>query len=296
MFPGYAAAFGFVFLLIVGIYCFGYAARQASLLHVLLLETFLGVVLIFPLLFLEKGTTLHTLFSRLPTANLLWLGGAALCGFAGGNYFSLMNLRTAGEKVNSLLSPAITALSMVLGFFILDDRLQPLQWMGAALTLAVITHFLANRKTITGKTYHHQAALWSSIAVVVLMSLGIVGAIRGATGNVPFLQAIWVRLLFALAIVATVYLARREYREVKPQDATFYGVVLGGVVAQTILAPYLWLYASFSVGFSTVQVIVATLPLWVYALDVYVFKKSPSSARFMLVSALALIGILLVMW
>ena len=49
MLPGYLSAFGFVLLLLGGIYCFGYAARRSSLLYVLLLETALGVVFIFPL-------------------------------------------------------------------------------------------------------------------------------------------------------------------------------------------------------------------------------------------------------
>jgi drug/metabolite transporter (DMT)-like permease len=296
MLLGYLAAVGFIFLLIIGIYCFGYAARHSSLLHVLLLETLLGVVLLFPLLVLQDGGSVEHLFSRVPPANLWWLGVAALCGFAGGNYFSLLNLRTAGEKVNSLLSPAITAFAMVLGFIFLQDRLSPLQWSGALITLAVITYFLNTQRRNSASARLSRCGLWSGVATVVCISCGIISAMKGVAGHISFLQAIWLRLLFALLIIAIVFFFQKEYRFVKLQHTKYYLAITGGVAAQTILANYLWFYASLTLGFSSVQLLIATLPLWVYGAEVYLLKKSSPSPHFIFISLLASLGILLALY
>jgi drug/metabolite transporter (DMT)-like permease len=293
---GYLAAFGFVLLLLVGMYCFGYAARQASLLYVLLLETILGVVFIFPLLCLEPGFTPQQLFTKPTHLNFIWLGGAAVCGFAGGNYFTLLNLRTAGEKINSLLSPAITAFTLFLSYFIFSERLVGIQWVGASLTLAVVTWFLFSRGSWQKKEGNSAAAIGSGIATVICISGSIICSIKGASGgHISYLHAIWLRLLFALVIVSGLFTSSRTYQKVKPQSKRFYWAIIGGVIAQSILANYLSLYATFEIGLSIFQVIIATLPLWTYVVDVYLLKKSVPSPLFIGISLAAAIGIGLVM-
>ncbi len=96
---GYIAAFSVVALYGIGIYSFGYAVKNSSLLYVLLLECLFGLIFIFPLLLFIDKITVIEIFQRPQSENWLWLAIASFSGVVGGNYFSLLNLKTAGEKV-----------------------------------------------------------------------------------------------------------------------------------------------------------------------------------------------------
>lgn len=291
---GYFASFLFVLLLTIGIFCFGYAAKKSSVLLVLLLETLLGVVFILPILILSEGLSMPALFAKPAYNNWLWLSAAAVFGFGGGNYFSLLNLKTAGEKINSLLSPAITAVTVLLFFFVFGEKLRAAQWLGVAITLFAVAAFLVRKPRAKTSVKRSLTGAWSGVAAVVFISLAVICSIRGANEQVSILHAVWIRLLVALVLIALVFFSRGEKLLVQ-QDVKFYMALLIGVLAQTVLANYLWYYAFYRVGVSVFQTIIATLPLCVYAVDVYLLKKSKPSLLFLVASFIAVAGICLVM-
>ncbi len=94
------AALLFIISLTAGIYLFGYAARRADALYVTALEIVLGSILIIPIVLLSDGLHFSELFTKPQKENWLWLGAAGIFSFIGGNFFSLINLRTAGERIN----------------------------------------------------------------------------------------------------------------------------------------------------------------------------------------------------
>lgn len=292
---GFVAAFAVVILLTAGIYLFGYAIRRSSLLHVLFLETFIGLVLIFPLLLLADKLSLGQIFTNLHRDNWLWLGAAALFGYAGGNYFSLMNLKNAGVKSNSLLSPAITSVTILLSIVVFKEKLLWLQWLGILITLGAVVYFLLQSKN-TGEVENYKKGLVSGVLTILCISATIICSVKGAAENVSFLQAIWIRLLVAFIILLP-FVFYAGFNKNKYQfSGKFYAAVIGAVICQTILANYLWLYASFHIGISVFQVILATLPLCVYAVEVFILKKAVSSGTFLLVSVISAVGVCLVVY
>ncbi|MBC7650447.1 MAG: DMT family transporter [Deinococcales bacterium] len=290
---GYLAAYGVVILLIIGIYSFGYAAKQTSLLFVLLLETIVGLVLILPLLFFVNGIGLTEIFAMPTQQNWLWLGAASVMGFVLGNYFSLMHIREAGEKLNSLLSPAITALTILLSYIFLNDKLAALQWLGTLIALFTIVLFLLKQSNLQAQEQKSKGIL-SGLATVICISFTIICTIKGV-GNLPFLLAIWLRLFVAFIILLPVFILTYKNKYRLPVNYLFYVAIFLGVLAQTIGAAYLWLYASFKISVSVFQIIVATLPLVMYAIDVYIFKKSKPSVFFLVTAVVAAVGIALAM-
>jgi drug/metabolite transporter (DMT)-like permease len=96
-------------------------------------------------------------------------------------------------------------------------------------------------------------------------------------------------------VVFGAFIIRGKNENRQKPNAKFYFTILIGVVCQTILADYLWFYCSFKIGIDIFQIILATLPLWLYAVDVYVLKKSKPNVLFLLVAIVASVGILLVM-
>ena len=190
---GFIAAFSVVILLAIGIYFFGYAVKKSSLLFVLFLETVIGVTLIFPLLLWVDKLNITQIFTNLHKENWLWLGAAAVFGYAGGNYFSLLNLKTAGEKSNSLLSPAITVVTIALSFFVFKEKFLWKQWAGIVITLTAVVFFLMqhNRASVV---LNSKVGFVSGLLTIFCISLTIICSIKGATANVTLLQAIWITL------------------------------------------------------------------------------------------------------
>lgn len=291
---GYLAAFSVVVLFGIGIYSFGYAVRNSSLLYVLLLECLSGLIFIFPLLLFIDKITVAEIFHKPQNENWLWLSAAAITGVIGGNYFSLLNLKTAGEKINSLLSPAITAFTIVLSYIFFKERLSLLQTFGVLVTIGSVVCFLLMQKDKIDLK-DKWLAVFSSIMTIICISLAIICSIKGATHNVTFLHAIWLRLLFALPLIVLAFFLQKRKMNISSGKSKLYFVIFCGVICQTILAGYLWFYASFSIGISVFQIIMATLPLCIYAVDVYVLKKSKPSVLFLLAAAFAGAGIWLVM-
>lgn len=290
---GYLAAYGVIILLIIGIYSFGYAAKQTSLLIVVMLETFFGLLLILPLLLFVNKVGFAEIFTLPTQQNWLWLGAAALMGFVLGNYFSLMHIRDAGEKLNSLLSPAITALTVVLSYFFLNDKLAAQQWAGIVLALVTIVWFLLKQ---SNKQLHvpYSKGILSGLATIICISFTIICTIKGV-GDLPFLLAIWLRLFIAFIILLPGFFLTPKTKNILPKKHLFFTAILIGVLAQTIGAAYLWLYASFHISISVFQIILATLPLFMYAIDVYIFKKSTPSLYFLICAFVAAAGITLAM-
>ena len=290
---GYFAAFLVILFLIIGIYCFGYAARKSSLLFVLFLESTIGLVVIFPLLLFYDKLDIRQIFVSPRLYNWAWLFAAAAFGYLGGNYFSLLNLRTAGEKINSLLSPAITAFTIILSYFFLKEKLFLHQEIGVFITLCVIVTFLSKRSNKSNK--YNKAGFISGLLCITCISLTIICSIKGVSNTVTFLQAIWIRLLIAFFMILPLFLIKYNKQMLHRQNVKFYLTILVAVLSQTILANYFWFYASFHIGVDIFQTILATLPLWLYAADVYILKKSKPSFSFLSISIAAAFGIFLVM-
>ena len=289
---GIIAALVVVLMLIAGIYLFGYAARLSSLLYVLFLETIIGLVLIFPLLIWVDHLSINQIFTSAHKENWYWLSGAALFGYVGGNYFSLMNLKAVGEKSNSLLSPAITATAIVFSFFIFGEKLLWQQWLGIFLVLSAVVYFLLQPKSTKFK-YTKNTGFVSGLMCILCISLTIIFSIKGASNNITLLQAIWIRLLLALAFIAPILLLSRKKNIPGKLSFKFYLIILLGVICQTIIANYLWFYSSFHLGISVFQLILATLPLFVYGVDIFIFKKSANAPLFLGVCIVAAVGICL---
>src|SRR5665647_1278545 len=174
MLIAYLATLLFIICLTTGIYLFGYAARRTTALYVTALEILFGNLLIIPIILLEDGISFSELFTRPQKENWLWLGAASITGFIGGNFFSIINLRTAGEKVNSLLSPAITACAVLASTFIFKETFSYIKITGFIITLSAIFVFLLSGTKSKYTTNHSYTALWSGTATILCIAATII--------------------------------------------------------------------------------------------------------------------------
>ncbi len=296
MLPFFASLL-FLICLTAGIYFYGYAARKASALYVVALEIICGTIVIIPIVLFLDGLSFSELFTKPQKENWLWLGAAAVFGFIGGNFFSLINLRTAGERTNSLLSPAITATAVLATAFVFNEIITATKIIGIIITLSAVTFFLLSKTKDERTDTKPVTALWSGVATVVCITLTIICSIKGTMHTqLSIMHSVWLRLIVALPLIliALPFTKRNEFTW-RAMPARFYAAIACGVIIQTIIANYLWFYCSYKIGIATFQVIIATLPFFVYAADVYLLKRTKPSLYFLLTALLAAAGIGLVM-
>ncbi|MGV3529905.1 MAG: EamA family transporter [Flavisolibacter sp.] len=296
MLYGYLASVLFILLLATGIYLFGYASRNASPLLVTVLEIISGILLSFILVLLIDNISPAELLTKPAAKNWMWMGASAVTGYVGGTFFTVINLRSGGERINSLLSPAITAFAVAAGAMVFGEVLTVSKITGILTTIAAVTGFLFFRTRTASHQPAARAAFWSGIATVVCITLSILSSIKGTQdSDLSIMHSIWLRLLVALPFLLPA-LFKRGALSKNTSALKFYGAIVGGVVVQTIFASYLWFYCTYAIGISTFQVIIATLPFFVYAADVWLFRRTKPSLYFLLTALMALAGICLVMW
>lgn len=197
----------FLICLTAGIYFYGYAARNANALYVVALEIICGCIVIIPVVLFLDGLRFTELFTKPQKENWLWLGAASVFGFIGGNFFSLINLRTAGERSNSLLSPAITATAVVASAFVFNEVITATKVAGIIITLSAVTYFLFYKtkdERINTKPF---TALWSGAATIVCITLTIICSIKGTMHTqLSIMHSVWLRLIDALPLILTALL------------------------------------------------------------------------------------------
>lgn len=294
MAAGYFAAFAYLFCLASGIFLFGYAARRAAAVTITFLEVVLGFLFITLLLLFRQNLPVEVLLTKPTSENWLHLGLAALFGFVSGNYFSVKNLKWGGETLNGLLSPAITAAVVLFSVFVDKANISLTQTTGVLLTLSAVISFLLFSKGKRIAVVDHSKALWSGLATILCMTATIVFSLQGASsGSISIFHALWLRLLLALPFVLGLLLFQKNRSF--SLGSRFYLVVIGGVLLQTVAGSYFWFVASFQIGIPVFQSLIATLPLWTYAADVFVFRKSTFSLVFLLAAVVAVAGVVLLM-
>jgi drug/metabolite transporter (DMT)-like permease len=286
MIIGFLTSFLFVFLLAIGIFCFGYACRNETTINVLWTSTWLTLAFLsLILIFIENSSPIDLI--HLPNnSNWIWLIAASFCSYVAGNYFSYLNLKTAGESINALLAPAITALSVIASYFLLSERFRILSFIGIIITLFSVTYFLIKRIN-----YSHQMRIGSisGLICIILMAISIICAVKGAAG-MSFLHAVWVQFFVGALLIWPLKIYKGFSSNII-NKRKYYLVITTGVLLQNVVAGYLWYFSTFRIGVSIFQSIIATLPFCVYAIDVFVFKNSSPSRLFFITCSLALTGI-----
>ena len=285
----------FLFALILGIYFFGYAARNYSLTLITSYEIIIGLILILPILLFYEGLSFHDLFFKPTKANYIFLGVAGLFGYVGGNYFSLQNLKILGERTNSLLSPAITVLTIIGGVVIFNEHITLFKILGIMITIISIFYFVYFQNKNEVEIKKNNSAFISCIATIACIVISIILSIKGTIDSeISILHSIGLRLLMVIPFTMIFIIKNKFSIGLKFHSKTLLAVVLG-VIAQTIIASYLWFYCTNEMRISNFQIFISTLPFFVYAIDVYYLKKTKPSFTFILSAFFAIIGIVIVL-
>ena len=133
--------------------CYSFLTRplfsRRSRIYIVFWQSAIGFIGFLPFAFLETQSNWHSLIAGLPGlyvwGHVIFLG---ICCSAIGYWLYTLALRDLGVGTASMFINFIPVVSAIGGFFILGERLQPLQWLGGALVLGGVYLAMVPQKTL----------------------------------------------------------------------------------------------------------------------------------------------------
>lgn len=305
---------GIVFALITtlcwsfGIFPFTEAARRfgsAALNQYRLLLAWIFISIIACIVYGISPLTLATS----PTAhNYLYLGLSGIIGFSIGDFFTFQSYKLLGPKLSSLYTTIAPCSALIFGTFFLGENINAIGVIGIAITIGGVIWLTLSKKdtaeaqrkgfdrNITGIVSGIIGALCQGCGLV-LSKLGF--EITTEAQQIPTLQAVWIRLLFAFitatlfALVAKTFVASTRAvfsNQNQGLKYMFAGTMLGPVCGVSCS-----LLAVTHLKAAEAQTIFALLPVFVLPLN-YIFYREKITWPSALACITAVSGVFVLIW
>jgi drug/metabolite transporter (DMT)-like permease len=213
-------------------------------------------------------------------------------GIADTLYFRALNELGAGRM--GILGNAYSPFVLVLGFFVLDERLQPLQWIGFALVSAGVALASWPRRGEGATPAHYWRGLAAGLAAVGLMAVAVVIAKRVLEAQ-PLLWVTGIRMLGALAGMVVIAVLRRELVRLRPPPGLRWGPLVRAAFVGQFLAMLLWLAGYKYTLASVAAVLNETASVFILVLAAW-FLREPLTRRGVVGVMLTLAGVCCMLW
>ncbi len=240
--------------------------------------------------------------------NYLFLGLSGVIGFTIGDFCAFNSFKILGPKLGSLYTTIAPCAALILGIFILNEKINLIGIFGMLVTVGgVIWLTLSKKDAEVAKT---KGFARNNTGIV----FGIIGAICQGCGlvlsklgfqktteltEIPTLQAVWIRLLFAFGIAMLISFFSKSFFKNSKIVLTNQNNGLRFMVAGTILGPVvgvsLSLMAINYLKVAEAQTIFALLPIFVLPLN-YFFYKEKITAPSVFACLTAVCGVFILIW
>lgn len=247
---------------------------------------FLTIVLLF-----RFGTVLPTGYTD---STVIYLALSGIVGLSIGDTLYFRCLVILGPRIGSLMmafSPAMTAL---LAFFFLDERLSLLAMAGMAVTLGGVSWVTTEKKNgrMDNREGSKALGILAGIGGAAGQALGLILAKKGMGDSFDPMSATWIRMVTATAAIWFVAAFRGEIK------TTLAGLTnrraLFAILGAAFLGPTIGVWLSLVAVQHTQTGIAATLmslvPVVIIPLMMIVYRERPS-LRSVLGAAIAVIGV-----
>ena len=292
----------------IGIFPFTEAAKRFGTSALNQYRLFLGWILIsFIACFYYSVSPVYLVTS--PTwHNYFYLGLSGIIGFTIGDFCSFNSFKMLGPKLGSLYTTIAPCATLILGAIILDEKINVIGIMGMLITVGGVVWLTLSKKDALISQKLGFARNRKGII------FGIVGALCQGSGLVlsklgfqktteltelPTLQAVWIRLLFAFTAAMLVSFFSRSFIKNSKIVLTNQNKGLKFMFAGTLLGPVAGVTLSLTainyLKVAEAQTIFALLPIFVLPLN-YFFYKERISLLSVLASLLAVCGVFILIW
>ncbi|WP_439516125.1 EamA family transporter [Sediminibacterium sp.] len=213
------------------------------------------------------------------------LSGFFSYGLAG--FFSITHIRLSGDEKNALLSPLVTILVVVAGYFALSERVNSMQLIGISIvSVSVLFYQLkANAVRIT-LSKPKEIIILATLCFVIVFGI-ILTRIQINYTKLGFFEILFLRYSGALPVA---FLMKRNVRY--NIDNSSWIMIFTSVFISVVIVSTAWVYCNRELSNITFQGIFATLPFAIVSLNYVIEKRYPSS-KFLICSFISLLGILI---
>jgi drug/metabolite transporter (DMT)-like permease len=244
-----------------------------------------------------------------PTAhNYFYLGLSGIIGFTIGDFFTFNSFKMLGPKLSSLYTTIAPCAALIFGMIFLNEEIGLLGIAGMLVTIGGVIWLTLSKKDASAaseKGFTRSAAgIASGIAGALCQGCGLVLSKLGFQKTselieIPTLQAVWIRLLFAFTGAMVIAFFTGKFRENFRTVISNKDKGLKYMVAGTILGPVAGvsfsLLAISRLKVAEAQTIFALLPVFVLPLN-YFFYREKITLPAILACLTAVTGVFILIW
>lgn len=202
----------------------------------------------------------------LSLAQIVYLASSGMVGFAFGDTFLFRSYEHNSARITSLVMSTAPAISALIGYVVLDERLSALAWIGMLLTLSGIALVIqegrngspaARQFTRAGIMFALLASLGQAGGLVLAKKAFIIGPIDGFV-------ATFVRLAAAVSIILPLNVWSGRYRQpvkVFASDRKAFALTMLGALFGPFLGVTFSLIAIANTSVAIAATIMATVPV-----------------------------------
>lgn len=225
-----------------------------------------------------------------------WFAISSVLGLVLGDTFLFKAYVLIGPRLSMLLMSTVPIISTLFGWLLFGETVSGLELTAVILTVGGVGWVVMEKQP--GRTAVEHKQYSSGILFGLGGALGqvanLVTARYGLVGNFPSISATIIRILVAIVILWGIALWRRQARETVRQwgNRQAFPAMLGGSIAGPFLGIWLSLIAIQLTRLGIASTLMALPPILLIPVEFIVYKK-PVSARGMVGTAVAFIGVML---
>ena len=249
------------------------------------IEVTSGFILSFIIVIIDNQ---FSVFKNITLRDCLYFGLSGFFSFGIAGYLSILHIRLSGEQKNSLLSPLITAIVVIGGYFVLLERVSLNQLFGILIvSTSVLFYEIKENAVKIAFPKAKEFILLFSLSLSVVIGI-IFTRLQINKTNLSLFEILFLRYGGALIILFLIKGKKLNHLGLKNNQ----WIILLSVVISVIIISTAWVYCSQNISNILFQGIIATLPLFIIALNFFSEKKLPS-LFFLSSCVLSLLGILI---
>ncbi len=292
----------------IGIFPFTEASRRMNPNSVNHFRLLLGVILLTVFLLLFFHFTFFQLFTIPLPQHWLWFGLSGLVGLGLGDYFGFTSYAILGPRNGSVLTTLAPGASLLMGYYLLDEKLNWIGIAGMAITISGIIWISLSKKEQAKITSSHfgnkEKGIFFGILAAFCQGFGLVFAKMGMSftlenQNFSSVHATFIRLFVSTIVTYGVTITIGKMREINEPLWENKNKGLKYIVAGTLFGPtigvVLSMYAVSLINVSVAQTIFSLVPVIVLPLG-YIFYKEKITFKSALGAAVAISGVIILIW
>ena len=290
----------------IGVFPFTEATKRIGAAPVNQYRLLLAWIIIGVILFFANNLSLIELFQKPSNQQYFYLGLSGIIGFSIGDFCSFNSFKLLGPKLGSLYTTFAPSVALLIGYIALNESINIIGLIGIAITIAGVVWLTFSKKDseaaqLVGYTRNTKGIVYGIIGALC-QGTGLVLSKIGMTidgDNLPTIHAVWIRLLFAFVaiFIVTIILGKlkQNSKPIFSNQQNNLPFIIFGTIMGPVLGVSLSLLAIQKLEVAVAQTIFALLPLFVLPIS-YVVYKEKITIQAVFASALALLGVLLLIW